>query len=324
MAPEYVDRFVALVFAGGGLFVAGLINLFGSMLGDRIRLTLTALVCAVAIGGGAAWSGGDWTVTRLIAAVVVGGMLIGLVLGSGLLPSVARTFGSIVTRSSVRWGLLTVAGLAVVASASAVYDFEDAAQVYRDTDAMLGEFDDPAKLHIPVTPNRLTTDQGTAVELTECPNPRPASDLVRMERQSIRKSGHADFIMRLHPADDRSNCFGWVFTGGQYYIDGRQVDRILEENSYQAVADPKPGDLVVYRWQGLPTHMAIVRYVSEGQPVLIEGKWGWEGVYLHPVTKSNFGNDFTYYRSPRGGHLLRQSADPAGAKADARTAAGAS
>ncbi|GIW83908.1 MAG: hypothetical protein KatS3mg106_421 [Gemmataceae bacterium] len=31
------------------------------------------------------------------------------------------------------------------------------------------------------------------------------------------------------------------------------------------------------------THTAIVRYVSPDQPVLVEGKWGNLGIYLHPV-----------------------------------------
>jgi hypothetical protein len=47
-----------------------------------------------------------------------------------------------------------------------------------------------------------------------------------------------------------------------------------------------------------------VRYVTEGQPILVEGKWGALGVLLHPVEKSMYGSEYTFYRSGRAGHLL--------------------
>ena len=64
------------------------------------------------------------------------------------------------------------------------------------------------------------------------------------------------------------------------------------------------GDLVVYRQGSTISHTAVVRYVTEGQPVLVEGKWGTLGVYLHPADKSFYGTEFTFHRSGRSGHLL--------------------
>ena len=70
------------------------------------------------------------------------------------------------------------------------------------------------------------------------------------------------------------------------------------------MTDPRPGDLVVYRLGGAVAHTAVVRYVTGGMPVLVEGKWGWAGVFLHPVDKSAYGGSFGYYRSARAGHSL--------------------
>lgn len=81
------------------------------------------------------------------------------------------------------------------------------------------------------------------------------------------------------------------------------------------MTDPHPGDLVVYRHGDAVCHTALVRYVTENQPVLVEGKWGCTGVYLHPVEKSIYGDDYRFYRSNRKGHLLAgiRATDPSAA-----------
>src|SRR5207245_249118 len=98
-----------------------------------------------------------------------------------------------------------------------------------------------------------------------------------------------------------SNCHGWVFTGGRFIVPGSQVDLVLKENGYQEVHEPHPGDVAVYRQGSAVLHTALVRYVTEGQPVLVEGKWGSLGVFLHPADKSPYGPDYTFYRSARHG-----------------------
>ncbi len=83
------------------------------------------------------------------------------------------------------------------------------------------------------------------------------------------------------------------------------MELILRENGYRQVSDPRPGDLVVYRGQGRTVaHTAVVRYVSDGQPVLVESKWGELGVFLHAADKSVYGTAYTFHRSARRGHLL--------------------
>ena len=127
---------------------------------------------------------------------------------------------------------------------------------------------------------------------------------MEVEERFLQNSQLSYQVMRQGGADDHSNCHGWVFTGGRYLLSGDDVDLILKENKYLEQHEPRPGDLVVYRSSGVVLHTAIVQYVTEGQPVLVQGKWGNLGVYLHPVEKSPYGSEFTYYRSIRTGHLL--------------------
>jgi hypothetical protein len=49
-------------------------------------------------------------------------------------------------------------------------------------------------------------------------------------------------------------------------------------------------------------------WAVEGARVLLESKWAWIGRYLHPPDATPFGQDCTYYHSPRTGHLLRAAA----------------
>jgi hypothetical protein len=62
---------------------------------------------------------------------------------------------------------------------------------------------------------------------------------------------------------------------------------------------------------GQIAHTAVVRYVTEGQPVIVEGKWGPFGVFLHAADRSIYGTDYTFHRSPRHGHILAGLARPA-------------
>ena len=111
-------------------------------------------------------------------------------------------------------------------------------------------------------------------------------------------------MIREGQADERSNCHGWVFAGGRYILSGDDVDLILTENQYSKQQHPQPGDLAVYRNNGAIAHTAVVVYVTQGQPVMVRGKWGNLGVFLHPADKSPYGTDYTFYRSQRSGHLL--------------------
>jgi len=106
----------------------------------------------------------------------------------------------------------------------------------------------------------------------------------------------------------RSNCHGWVFTGGRYVIPGDRVDTILRENGYETVSSPLPGDLVIYRDDaGTPVHTGIVKAIGTDGFVLVESKWGQLDVFWHIAEEPAYGSRFEYRRSGREGHLLRLS-----------------
>jgi len=169
------------------------------------------------------------------------------------------------------------------------------------------------------------TDAGRAVTLFQPVTVRPGAETARAERCALEPSGHVGRMIRTGPPDDTSNCHGWVFTGGRYWLAPEGVEAILADNGYQRVSDPYPGDLIVYRAAGLIAHTAIVRTVAGGL-VLVEGKWGWMGVFLHPPENSPYGQDFAYYRSARDGHLLAgfggPSASPGHGHAETASSAG--
>jgi len=102
-----------------------------------------------------------------------------------------------------------------------------------------------------------------------------------------------------------SNCHGWVFTDGHYFIGNDLVDLILKENGYQLVEEPDLGDLIIYRdEQGLPIHTGIVKAIGKDHFVLVESKWGGMPVYLHRPLDQVYSTHYAYYHSPRDSHRL--------------------
>ena len=102
------------------------------------------------------------------------------------------------------------------------------------------------------------------------------------------------------PASSLSNCHGWVFLDSQFLIPGEAVQQILDDNGYETVAEPKAGDVIIYRDTGRNiVHSGIVRGVLDDNTVIIESKWGTEGTYLHAPDHTPYSVLFDYYRSPR-------------------------
>lgn len=116
------------------------------------------------------------------------------------------------------------------------------------------------------------------------------------------------YVDNLEPCDGPGlayNCHGWVFTAGQFWVKPTDIDWILNDNGYQQVTGPRPGDLVVYRDErGMIEHSGVVQKVKQGR-VMVESKWGIGGRYLHPVEMQVYSEFFTYHRSPRCGHQLQ-------------------
>ena len=68
-----------------------------------------------------------------------------------------------------------------------------------------------------------TTDRGAAVRLDSALTVRPPDQLRPVEDRILGVLRWHDRLIRRGPADDQTNCFGWVFTGGRYWLEHDQV-----------------------------------------------------------------------------------------------------
>jgi hypothetical protein len=299
MPLEHFDRFFVLAALGIGLLLVGGLNL---LLRGRpwLRAGLSVAVGGTVLAGLVALTRPELAVRAgcgLFAVLAVIGLL-----GSGWVARQVTALVNAVRKPSVRWGLVTVAGLLLLVGAGIAFERDDeqaTADTMRDLDMTVGR--PPSQ---PTERAKATGDRGTAIVLKEPISPRDAGTLAEAEFKVLASARLTESVMRRGAASDQTNCHGWVFTGGQYLLSGEDVEVILKENGYWEVTEPHAGDLVVYRQSGSIAHTGIVRYVSEGQPVLVESKWGVMGVFLHEADKSCYGSEITFYRNARGSHKL--------------------
>lgn len=117
---------------------------------------------------------------------------------------------------------------------------------------------------------------------------------------------HMEATIQRGPADPHANCHGWVFLDAQFLIPGEAVQQILDDNGYEPVSEPKGGDAIVYRDSNRNiVHSGLVRGVLNDETVIIESKWGTEGVFLHDPEGTPYSTLFEYYRSPRPDHRVK-------------------
>jgi hypothetical protein len=169
-----------------------------------------------------------------------------------------------------------------------------------------------------------TTDAGRRIELLQPQVVRPPAESQSAEHNTLLNMSYVDRMIRIEPANDACNCHGWVFAGGRYWVGPEDVEKILADNGYRTVSDPRPGDVAVYRDGTSISHTGLVRTGGAGMPVLIESKWGWMGVFLHRPDDTCYGQYYTFYRATRETHLIaglggpsttgRGDAPPAAAK----------
>jgi hypothetical protein len=305
MTPDTFNQFFVFAGAGLALCAAGAVNLVFQKWG-KLRAVLSLGACAAVAGGLAVLVGNA-------AALKAGGLaLVGLAVfalaGADWLARRASAVVTALRKPGARWGLATLSGLFLALGAGVTFDRADNAamdEAAREMEALIGK----PQSH-PVAGVRLATDPGSPVTAREPDEVRPAAALTEAEARLLAGGKHDDNVIRLGPADDRSNCHGWVFTGGHYILSPDDVELILKENGYEQVQTPRAGDVVVYRNASGVSHTAIVRYTAPNQPVLVAGKWGVLGVFLHPVDKSCYGNEFAYYRTARNGHVVIGATDP--------------
>jgi hypothetical protein len=146
------------------------------------------------------------------------------------------------------------------------------------------------------------TDRGKSVWLFV---PRDAEKhLIQPETEERTYRGSSLKVIRTALPAPESNCHGWVFTGGRYWVAGGQVDQILQDNGYQTVSAAAVGDLIVYRNAGNVVHTGIVRAITDDGLVLVESKWMKNGRFLHAPEDQPYSPEWQFYHSPRKGHLL--------------------
>jgi hypothetical protein len=159
-----------------------------------------------------------------------------------------------------------------------------------------------------ITPSPARTDAGRLVRLREWVGPVPANWINKEhEARKVADAGLTGQFIRVAPPSLDCNCFGWVFTGGRYFLPDGDVPTIIKDNGYRPVSDPRPGDLALYA-DGFddPMHAGVVVGTTREGVALVESKWGYVGArYIHPADTHLYRRyRCTYYRSPRPGHLL--------------------
>jgi hypothetical protein len=284
---------------GLGLLIVGALFITLPRAASWVRLAISAVVVLTI-------STGTWAILNEPLAC----RSVALILGIAILFFTLATSDRFVARLSsvlhiarrpaVLGSILVVAGLGIATTTPFINEerFND------ELDRQMAAYELLAAPPPTQTPSvRVTTDRGTPVTVAEAIALRTPADMTIIEN-TVLQGVYNENIIRVEPATDRTNCHGWVFTGGRYWVSGSEVPHILADNNYQVVEDPHPGDLAVYRLGNNIAHVAIVRYVADGQPVLVEGKWGCSGVYLHAVDKSIYGKEYKFYRAPRSSHLL--------------------
>jgi hypothetical protein len=170
------------------------------------------------------------------------------------------------------------------------------------------------KLPWEIVPVQGTTDRGRVIPLFTL---RATADqfahlLAKAKQQDVeirQVVAPTDGMIRTAPPDLLYDCHGWVFTGGRYFIAGRDIEWILLDNDYQLVLEPEPGDLAIYRDStGTIRHSGIVVAITNNNMPLVESKWGYIGRYISPAYTRTYRLSCTFYHSSRNGHCLRGAA----------------
>ena len=280
---------------------AGLILLAAAKatLGGRTVPVRLAAAAGCALAAGALPAAVGFPVAAMLPIGVV--IAVALAWTAASSPYVASALLRLQARS-LHSGFLAAAGGVLFVGSVARFEIADSAAADLDT-AFMMEVTWKPPLSV-VTEVTAVTDRGRPVSLHRPTTAREPGGIVAAERRVIDSVRQADGVIRTGPAADEFNCHGWVFSDGRYWVTPGDVDYILADNGYQAVSQPRPGDLVVYRERERITHTGLVRTGGDGGPLLVESKWGWLGRFLHPPGGTCYGRSFTYYRSPRAGHLL--------------------
>jgi hypothetical protein len=300
MSEELLYR-VAVGFSSGlGFLLAGGLGLLLTKKSFFVRLG--AAVPVAAASGFLSAFVVPLSIALLSAGVSVLTVVIVSVLGSTPIASTIRAGFARARRPAGQSLLFVVGGAALMTGAIAHLTNSEEAAADDDMQWMLETTYRPAL--DPVADVSAVTDRGESIPLHKVRAPRTADQIAHSEGlMNPDAKARRRLYMEFPPSED-CNCHGWVFTGGKYWLAGDSVEIILSENGYHTVSDPRPGDVVIYREGGLISHTALVYSALPSRPIMVEGKWGTMGVYLHAIGESGYGQSYTFHRSTREGHVL--------------------
>ncbi len=301
MSESHFSSLFISISAGLSLFVLGISYLAT----QRRHVIIRLLGAATAVLPGAAVLGliERWDCLPVFAVIVGAALLVHSLWGSSLWTHSTVRLIHLTHQPWLRSALLAVAGPCL--ALAGIVQFER-----REDQIAEAVLEEMMLIHgvagnVQVRDAVAITDRGRHIPLGEPIEVRSPETVQAAEQRYLQSTRYIDNVILRGFGDDRSNCHGWVFTAGRYLLSGQDVLKILEDNGYQEVSDPRPNDLAIYFGPDYGvTHTAIVRYVSPDQPVLVEGKWGNLGIYLHPVDACPYGTNYKFYRTPRPNHLL--------------------
>ncbi|WP_020473924.1 tripartite tricarboxylate transporter TctB family protein [Zavarzinella formosa] len=302
MQSESFHLLVSMFSVGMGLLFLGIANL---ILRDRhlgIRFFAQMILVAICTGAILPFQLPP-RFPAIVAGILLGVSVLSAVISSSLVTAVLAWMSRSLRKSVILSGMTMAVGLGVVVYGFFKFESDDEAMMNNDI-SVLEQIVWKPPLH-EKSETLAYTDLGHSVLLHEPDSFRPTAEMDLMERQILEQMKYNFALIRHNGPDDGTNCHGWVFAGGRYWLSPDMVGVILADNGYHPVAIPQVGDVVIYQepqTHGI-THSAVVRYVGADSPI-VEGKWGWMGVFLHPVDHSCYGANFTYYRSEREGNLL--------------------
>jgi hypothetical protein len=293
-----------LLVLGAGVTLLGLVLLFCSATALWRRSLLLATAALLLIGLAAATSlGNEWASVLLPLLAVAGLGLASLVFRSPFPRRLLDTTLRLAGRPHVQAVALIALGLLLLVGVPWLSERE----AERALGLTGGYADDPTTALIHQNKRTAFTDRGARLDVFDLGVHVPLRDEAAAEAHLASTGDMGLHLIRTAAPDGRSNCHGWVFTGGRYFMDGGDVDRILEDNGYDVFQTPQAGDLVVYRvGRGIASHTAVVRVATGDGLILLESKWNTLGCYLHAPEDFHLpGATWTYYRSARSGHILR-------------------
>lgn len=219
------------------------------------------------------------------------------------IPRFVRGIGMLSRRAGFQATIMVASGVAMMAGSIVHFSEEEEKTFDRDTDFMVELAAQPPLYEEAAEP--AVTDLGRPLSPRAPSQPRDQKSISISELESLQASKCLGRVIRLEEASDTCNCYGWLFTGGRYWLSQTEVEFILDDNGYQIVSDPQPGDVVIYRKGNSILHAGVVRMIGDGQQVFVAGKWGWMGVFLHRIDDSLYGKSYQVYRSNRVGHVVK-------------------